>query len=256
MRSLPTTWLALTLGLLTGCSDLNVFTVEDDIELGRQLRDEIARDPATYPLLDRAQYPEAYWHLDAIAASLLDTGVVDHRDDFAWEFHIVHDDEVLNAFAAPGGYVYVYTGLIHALDSEDAFAGVLGHEIAHAAERHSTQQLTRTYGLLTLSDFLLDGDAEIAGELATGLASLGFSRGHEHDADDHSVLYLCETPYAADGVARFFEDLEDAPIPAFLSTHPSSDNRVEEVTELARLRRCRTDPVESPYWRDFQDSLP
>ncbi len=248
--------LPLMLCAFTACSDVNVFTIQDDIELGRQLRDEIASDRANYPLLDRNQYGEAYWHLDAIAASLLDTGVVAHRDTFAWEFHIVHDDDVLNAFAAPGGYVYVYTGLIHALDSEDAFAGVLGHEIAHAAERHSTQQLTRTYGLLTLSDFLLDGDAEIAGELATGLASLGFSRGHEHDADDHSVTYLCETPYAADGVARFFEDLEDAPIPEFLSTHPSSDDRVSQVTELAVQRRCSTSPVNSPYWLDFQASLP
>jgi len=70
-----------------------------------------------------------------------------HKDDFAWQVKIIDDPETLNAFATPGGYIYVYTGLIKFLDTEDQLAGVMGHEIAHADLRHSTRQMTSSYGV-------------------------------------------------------------------------------------------------------------
>ena len=63
---------------------------------------------------------------------------------------LIDDDKTLNAFCTPGGFIYVYTGLIKFLDSEDQLAGVMGHEIAHAALRHSTRQMTKVYGVQTL----------------------------------------------------------------------------------------------------------
>ena len=73
---------------------------------------------------------------------MMDDEHVADFSDFDWELKIIHDDETLNAFCAPGGYIYVYTGLIKFLAHEDNLAGVIGHEIAHADLRHSTQQLT------------------------------------------------------------------------------------------------------------------
>ena len=64
---------------------------------------------------------------------LLATGQVDHADDFEWELYIIDDAETLNAFAAPGGYIWIYTGILKYLSEDDYFAGVLGHELAHAA---------------------------------------------------------------------------------------------------------------------------
>lgn len=230
----------LGVGLMgTSCS-LNAFTIEDDVELGLQVAAEIASDPAEYPLIARADAPDAYAAFDKLAYEVLDSGVVDHRNDFPWAFTLVDDDAVLNAFATPGGQVYVYTGLLKALDSDDALAGVIGHEIAHAAERHSTRQLTKIYGVSVLAEVLLEEDQQRLGEIAATLADLSFSRADERDADEHSVAYLCETPYAADGVALFFEDLEDGPIPAFLSTHPSSESRVEDVRATASELDCST----------------
>jgi predicted Zn-dependent protease len=115
---------------------LNLFTIEDDMDLGAQLKAEIEANPEEYPLVDAAEYPDAYAHLDRVVGEVLDSGEVEYHDDFAWEFYLI-DDDVLNAFAAPGGYVYIYTGLIEFLSHEDELAGVIGHEIAHAANRHT-----------------------------------------------------------------------------------------------------------------------
>jgi predicted Zn-dependent protease len=150
--------------LLVTCGDdddkdnnINIFSIEDDKQLGLQVSAEIEADPSTYPVLSETQYPEAYTHLRRIRDEILSSGKVAYADDFNWECKIINDD-VLNAFCAPGGYIYVYTGIIDYLDNEAQFAGVLGHEIAHAARRHSTDQLTKVYGLSVMLNVLLGND--------------------------------------------------------------------------------------------------
>src|SRR5690606_37791799 len=101
------------------------------------------------------EYPEAYDEIERIGFAVLDSGAVDLRDEFDWEFHLIDDDDTLNAFCAPGGYVWVYTGLIKYVDSEDTLAGVLGHEIGHADNRHTTEQLTEVYGVQVLLEVAL-----------------------------------------------------------------------------------------------------
>lgn len=241
--------------------DLNLFTIEDDKELGAQLDAEIESKPGEYgTILDRAEYADAYAHLDRIRDEILATKEVDHADDFLWETHLIHDDEVLNAFAAPGGYLYVYTGLLRYLEVEDHFAGVMGHEVAHAANRHSTEQLTQAYGIQTLLEVALGkkGGGAI-GDIAAGLAGLQFSRQDESEADEYSVIYLCRTDWAADGTAGFFEKLssEGGPeIPEFLSTHPSSETRVEDIRATAEALDCSTALHPDPQWEAFLAALP
>ncbi len=116
-------------------------SVEDDKQLGLQVSQEIESNPTEYPLLDEATHPAAYNYLNNMRNEILNSGKVRYRDEFVWQMKIIHDDDVLNAFATPGGYIYVYTGLIKYLDKADDLAGVLGHEIAHSDRRHSTQQL-------------------------------------------------------------------------------------------------------------------
>jgi predicted Zn-dependent protease len=243
--------------LATSCeSPPNIFTIDDDIELGGQLRDEIAAHPEEYPLLDRAEYPVAYAHLERIRDEILSSDDVQYRDEFTWELHIVNDDEMLNAFAAPGGYIYVYTGLIKFLDREDDLAGVLGHEIAHADQRHSTNQLTKAYGLDTLLGLLLGDDRGTISDIAQGLTTLQFSRADETESDEFSVQYLCDTHYAANGAASFFEKLDGASVPAFLSTHPNPDNRVQAINDLADELGCDTTPWTGGQYADLVGSLP
>lgn len=223
---------------------LNVFSVEDDKELGAQMHQQIV-DSSGLVILDRNQYPEAYAYLESMMAELLNSDDIRYRDEFNWTVTIIQDDSVLNAFATPGGYLYFYTGMIKYLDCEDHFAGVFGHEIAHADRRHSTQQLTRIYGIQVLFDIVFGGDAGALAEVTQGLLALSFSREHENEADEYSVRYLCDFPAVeADGAAGFFQRLieegQTGGVPEFLSTHPDPGDRVTNIQQTAQDLGCNT----------------
>lgn len=238
---------------------LNLFSVEDDIQLGRDLKREIEADPDAYPLLDEGQYPDAYDHLYRIRDEILVSDDFTYADTFDWELYIIEDDETLNAFCAPGGYIYVYTGLMRFLDVEDELAGVLGHEMAHADQRHATEQLTEIYGISTLISLALGEDPGLIAQVAASLVSLQFSRTDESEADEYSVRYLCDTAYASDGAAGFFEKLLNDggyEIPAFLSTHPSSETRVADIEALAESLGCNTENNPDADYQAVLDSLP
>ncbi len=248
-----------TLALAACEQGVNIFTLEDDRELGAQLHDEILANPADYPLLDEAEHPEAYDHLNRVHDAIMDSGEVTRADDFDWQVYIIDDPDTLNAFAAPGGYTYYYSGLILYLEQEDHFAGVMAHEMAHVDRRHSTQQLTQAYGVATLVDIVLGEDTGILADVAESLVSMSFSRSDENEADEYSVRFLCETDYAADGAAGFFEKLLEGggmELPAFLSTHPNSQDRVDHVHELAAELGCSTEPNPDADYEAFQASLP
>lgn len=256
---------ALSLPLLFACTGdgegggVNLFTVEDDIALGQDLRDQINNDPENFPVLDEAEYPEAYAYLYDMRDVVLASGEVRYEDEFDWEIYIIHDDATLNAFAAPGGYMWVYTGLIRYLEVEDHLEGVLGHEMAHADRRHSTEQLSKAYGLSVLIGLVLGEDPGLLAEVAAGLVNLSFSRSDESEADEYSVRYLCDSIYAADGAAGFFEKLLEeggGDIPEFLSTHPSSETRVEEIEALAIDLDCNLAYYEDAEYQAFLDMLP
>jgi predicted Zn-dependent protease len=246
-----------------GCKKgLNLFTIEDDKQLGAQTAAEIASNPAEFPILDRTQYASSYNYLFAMRNEILASGQVEHANDFDWELNIIHDDATLNAFCTPGGHIYVYTGLIKYLDDASSLAGVLGHEMAHADRRHSTQQLTKLYGIETLLSLLTGTDAQLLAEVSAQLVALKFSRTDETDADTHSVIYLCPTKYHADGAANFFQKIidEGSPQPPqFLSTHPNPDNRVQNIQSQSAQKGCTAtiQPAdEVNAYNQFKNSLP
>lgn len=250
--------MVLCLGFLS-CEGFNLFSVSDDKQLGGQVSQEIADDPGQYPLLSERAYPDAYAYLQDIRDEILESGEVEHADDFDWEVRLIQDDSVLNAFAVPGGYLYFYTGLIKYLDTEDALAGVMGHEMAHAARRHSTESLTEQYGLSLLLEAALGDRLDIVQNIAAGLATLAFSRDNESEADEFSVIYLAHTRYQCNGAALFFEKLlaegQGGGPPEFLSTHPNPDNRVEAINNKAADEGCSTTPSGRDY-DAFKEMLP
>ena len=216
--------------LLKKAGDINLFSIEDDKKLGLQVSKQIEGDPKQFPILPEKGNEEVYKYVRGLTTQLLRSGKVAHANDFDWKVQIIKDDKTLNAFAVPGGHLYVYTGLIKYLDSEDQLAGVMGHEIAHAAQRHSTQQMTKLYGLDALR-LIITGkeDPGMLEQLALGLASLKFSRSHEAEADEQSVIYLCNSSLNAAGAAGFFEKIKGkgGTPPQFMSTHPDPGNAGE-----------------------------
>jgi predicted Zn-dependent protease len=224
---------------LTGCPDdssINLFSVDDDIDLGKQVVQEITKNPAEYPILDPVQYSAAYQHLNRIRSTILASGKVKYGSRFAWNCKIIKRDDVVNAFCVPGGDMYFYTGLIKLLDNEAQFAGVMAHEMAHADRRHSTDQLTLAYGFEIIASLILGNDpgvaAEIAAGLAQGLSSLSFSRSNEYEADEYAVKFTYPTEYDAASLGDFFTKLHSqSNTPVFLSTHPSPDDRLAKINQ-------------------------
>lgn len=219
---------------------VNLFTIEQDKQFGAQVAAEIDGNPAQYPLLDSIKYKSAYEYIYKVRDKILASDRVSLKDDFSWRLRIIHDDSTLNAFCTPGGYIYIYTGILKFLDTEDQFAGVLGHEIAHADMRHSTRQMTTQFGFQMCLDVILGNRAALK-QVTAGLVGLKFSRKHESEADGKSVDYLCPTDYKADGGAGFFMKIQEmggARTPEFLSTHPDPGDRIENFQNLAITNGC------------------
>ena len=160
---------------------------------------------------------------------------------------IIHDDEVLNAFCAPGGYIYVYSGLMRYLDSEDHLAGVLGHEIAHAELRHSSLRLQKEYGTQKLLDFALLATPVSLGQAVNAsilqeLVNLDYSRDQEAQADEYSVRYLAGSGYACDGAAGFFIKLLEETIHVLTDDKACLKRklRIGQTHSFASDRQCHS----------------
>lgn len=241
---------------------INFFTKEQDRQFGLQMKDEIASS-GDFNVLDRSEYPEAYNRLDSIVNTILtQSDDFKNKEDFAWEAYIV-DENVLNAFACPGGYLYFYTGLINYLENEAEFAGVVGHEMAHADLRHSTRQMTSQYGYSVLLNIVLGNDSttikNIVAGLAGNLGALAFSRDHEDQSDEYAVKYLSDTDWDPLQVGGFFKKLladDQTPgVPEFLSTHPSPEHRVENIEQYWEDEGSKTGYLYEDRYQKFQNSL-
>jgi len=224
----------------SGFGGINLFSINEDIKLGKQVSQQIESDPKQFPILRERGNEEVYRYIRKITNNILNSGKVKNKDNFAWEVKIIDDPKTLNAFATPGGHIYVYTGLIKFLDSEDQLAGVMGHEIAHADRRHSTRQMTQLYGVQALLGIVSGkSDPGMIEQIAAGLVSLKFSRNHETESDKYSVIYLCGTEYNSAGAAGFFKKMEgQSGTPQFMSTHPNPGNRVKKIEDQAGALSC------------------
>ena len=239
----------LSIAVIGSCennADLLSFSIDDDVALGMQVDAAIDSDPGQFPMLDRTRYAKAYTILDGILQKILDSDTITHRDKFSWELHIINDDQILNAFAAPGGYIYVYTGIVYFLDREDDLAAIIGHEVAHSDQRHVSKALQRQFSVSVLTE-ALNGERpemirQIIGSLV-GTEALKFSRDAEIEADELSVEYLSDTDYACNAAASVFAKLtanQEAFNPEFLSTHSGPNNRIENINNKAASIRCNT----------------
>jgi predicted Zn-dependent protease len=247
--------------ILASCSsgtNLNLFSIKEDKEFGKKVSDQIENE-GKYKFLDSIKHAEVYGYVYKIRNEILNSGNVKHKDDFEWRIRIIEDDSTLNAFCTPGGYIYIFTGILKFLDSEDQLAGVMGHEIAHADLRHSTRQMTEMFGIQLLLE-LIAGDSQSVKEITSGLIGLTFSRSHEKEADANSVKYLCPTKYNAAGGAGFFEKLiqkgDSNNPPVFLSTHPDPGNRVEKFKKAKEENGCLGNETFTTEYKRIISKLP
>ncbi len=159
---------------------------------------------------------------------------------YAFEVTVVRSD-VVNAFALPGGYVVVFTGLMKKADGPEEVAGVLAHELNHVVQRHAMERIVKTLGLVAIGSILFgnqEGLVGLAKQLGLELLTLKFGREQEIEADVTGLRLIHRAKIAPDGMIRFFEKLSegDKQHVELLSTHPMSAARAERLKqELAAL---------------------
>lgn len=215
------------------------------------IRDIRLRDPA---YLDD---PEVIAYLNQLGARLA-AATPDVKQDF--EFFAVRDN-TLNAFAMPGGFIGVHTGLIVASQSESELAGVLGHEMAHVTQRHIARMVgkqkeasmisiaTLLVGILAARSNSQMGQAAIATGAAAGIQTqLNYSRDFEREADRIGIATLEGAGFDARGMAGFFDRLQrfsrlyENNAPAYLRTHPLTSERISDMENRAQQRPYRQVP--------------
>ncbi|KAB2845666.1 MAG: M48 family metalloprotease [Melioribacteraceae bacterium] len=224
---------------------INLFKDSDEVAMGQQFDGEIRKNEKEYPVYND---PELKKYVDErIFQEILKSPEIKKKSVYNYKLEIIDDDSVLNAFAVPGGYVYLYTGLMKYLDSEAALAGVLGHEIAHVERRHATQRITAAYGIQIVASLALGNNPSqisvMAANLFGGLGLLANSRSNEDESDQYSIKYLQATRYYPGSVKFFFEKLRDdgkvssggSGIQTFLSTHPDPIDRINSTNERLKL---------------------
>ena len=240
-----------------------VMSPSDDKRLGEQIDAQIRNTPNEYPLLNSAS---ANAYVQTMVNELIKAPEIKYRDLFAYKVEVIRDDKTINAFCTPGGYIYVYTGLMKILDNEASLAGVIGHEIAHAERRHSAKRMINTYGVSLLLSVALGNNPSqlesLAGNLFGNLALLKNSRDDESDEDSFKYLRSTNIWYAG-GVKFFFEKIQEqsssTAIERLLSTHPLPSDRVQAVNEMIQKANLPT-PTEAtlrsvPY-QAFLKTLP
>ncbi len=214
-------------------------TEDQEIALGLQAAPEMAQQ---YGGLHPDQ--KAREIVDAVGKKLVAESKAS-QTNYPFEFHLLADDQIVNAFALPGGQVFITAGLFKRLETEGQLAGVLGHEIGHVVARHSAQHIAKqelTQGLtgaLVLSTYdpsnpSSQGTAQIA--MVVGqLINMKFGRDDELQSDQLGVRIMSEAGYdprALLGVMKVLEEAAgSARQPEFFSTHPNPENRIERIQE-------------------------
>ena len=181
------------------------------------------------------------------------------NNPYKFDVTVVKSD-VVNAFALPGGYVVVFTGLMKKAESGEEVAGVLSHELNHVLQRHGLERIVKSLGLLTVAAIVLGNQQGLVGmmkQLGVELLTLKFGREQETEADLTGLQLLQRAKIDPSGMIRFFERLseKDEGRIEWLSTHPMSTARAERLkVELAALPKKSPEPFTFD-WKHVQASL-
>lgn len=229
-------WLTLALlaALATGCGSLISNTKE--VEIGRGVDLEIEKQ---YRIVE-GNDALTKWARDLVAVlSTASTPFRDPADFEGYKVEVIADDTLVNAFAAPGGYTYISTGLILQAKTCAEITGVLGHELGHVTQRHGVRSLETAMAGEELSRMVLGEGlaADAAQTIWAFLNSTQFSQEHETEADEVGVQIAHDAGYNPFGLVDFFRKIQamekaaGGSGPQFLSSHPATKDRIGAVTK-------------------------
>lgn len=204
-------------------------TSDQEIAIGLQSAPEIAQQHG-------GLYPDERLQtlVDAVGQKLVERSIA-RETPYRYEFHLLADDQTINAFALPGGQIFITYALFKKLN-EAQLAGVLGHEIGHVIGRHSAERIAESNFWKTVAM-----GASVGADAGSIVASIGQntlltnSRGDELESDELGVLFMIQSDYNPEEMIEVMKILKDAAgpnrVPEFQSTHPDPDNRIEKIRE-------------------------
>lgn len=259
-RSTITAVLLIGLGAFSGCA-INPATGKKEVSfVSRGKEIEIGREEDKHILAQYGTYADTSLthHLDRVGQRL---AAQSEMPGLEWHFRLL-DSDVVNAFALPGGYIYITRGIMAALNSEAQLAGVVGHEIGHVTARHTAQRITNQQlaSVGILAGMILSPEVARYGQAlqtSAGLLLLKFGRDDENEADALGIRYMVRTGYdprevpaTYDMLGRLSSASGDA-IPSFLSTHPDPGDRKARTSTLARQAVAGSN---TPIWTVSADT--
>ena len=225
---------------VTGKQDFVMITEEQEIQMGREYNSQILKMNPVYEDQELQEY------VQSIGESL---AIKSHRPNLIYRFTVL-DSPDINAFALPGGYIYINRGLMSYFSSEEELAAVLGHEIGHVTARHSVRQYSQSQLMGILSAAIEVNAGRTAGNianLASGALLSGYGREMELEADDLGAQYIYQDGYSPQGMYDVLSVLKDQEIYAkkiaeqrgqeprsyhgVFASHPSNDLRLQEVLD-------------------------
>jgi predicted Zn-dependent protease len=229
-----------------GKTDFIFISTPEEVEIGRQVAAEVESQERL--LKDKS----VQTYVNNVGQKI---ARVSDRNDIEYTFKVI-DKKDINAFACPGGFIYIYTGLLETLDNEAQLAAVLAHEVSHLVARHSIKKLQNIYGYSILAQIALGDKAEGAADdivnVAASLILQGYSRDNEFEADRYGILYAKNAGYNPRGMIQVFEKfqkMEGSRPPAILgllSSHPPATDRIDRAeSEMKRILRTGL-----PYYED------
>jgi predicted Zn-dependent protease len=229
---------------MTGRSQLNMISDSEMLAMSFQQYDQFLKEnptSANQPAVEMVQRVGVNIQ-HAVEQYLTQNNLADHIKGYDWEFNLV-EDSLVNAWAMPGGKVVVYTGILPITQDETGLAVVLGHEVAHAIAEHGnermSQQLLQQAGAVGLMVAMKDEPVQTQA-LWLGVYGVGtqlgimlpYSRTHESEADRMGLIFMAMAGYDPNAAPAFWERMaagKDGEPPEFLSTHPSSETRINNL---------------------------
>lgn len=218
---------------ITGEAQKVQWTVDEEVQLGLQSAPQMARQHGGLHPDNRAQD-----YVDQVGFRLVNSVNKISDSGYKFDFHLLKDERTVNAFALPGGQVFITAALFNKLGSEDQLAGVLGHEVGHVVHRHGAERMAKTgfiQGLIQSVMIGSGGDQSVAqvANVIGQYSSMKYGRDQELESDDYGVYIMMQSGYNASELIKVMDILEAASggnrTPEFQSTHPSPENRREMI---------------------------
>lgn len=232
---------------VTGENQRVTWTVDQEIELGLQSMQQMAAQHGGMHFDQEAQK-----FVDRVGERLAESPWA-AKSGYKYDFHLLADEKVVNAFALPGGQCFITAALFSQLQNEDQLAGVLGHEIGHVIHRHGAERTAKAnfiQGLIQSVMIGAGGDYSIAqvAQVVGQYANMKYGRDQELESDEWGIRLMMEAGYDPEQMIGVMDILEKASggggrVPEFQSTHPSPENRREKIREW--IEKFRSEGIEA-----------